>query len=162
MWQFLIISLFAVSAQNIVFYTHEIQCTNVDHPYTQYYGLPCDKWKKELHKYTNRVSCSIAQDNNGTLLAGCTPMFGDKDDTITVKYTVYDKSQNNTNKYSLHAEASLNDPSHPLIYLFMIALIFVIYAYEGVHFMNLPIIYRHRYMRNNNHNPDRIIWTRVR
>ena len=153
-----------VKTTNIVFHTNEIQCINMDHLYTKYYGKPCIIWKQAMKPYFDKVYCIFAKDSFGELISGCSPSFGNKDDRITVNYIITNNTYSD-GKYTLRAEVGLKkDTIHPLYYLLM-SLVFIfcfVFALNAPpqHWSRSVYYYRsHGGYRHGNRNT--ISWNRV-
>ena len=158
MWKYLLVSLCVASAQNIVFDVKEIQCKEIDHPYNKYYEPPCLKWKRNMKWYGNKVSCVVSKDLDDNTLSGCTPAFGEKDDYIRAEYKLNSVCKNNVcDSYEAIAEIRLNNPSHPIVWVFMLIFILWTCQYRYKSFGWYPYG-RYNY---NKYNANRISWNRI-
>ena len=122
MWKFFLISLFGTSAKTIVFDVKDIQCHVLEHPYNQYYGSPCDIWKRKLVHYRNHVSCSFAYDTSGELLSGCIPSFGEENDAIHANYTLVPKCDDvqSCDRFEARVDVRLHRAYHPIEILLLL------------------------------------------
>jgi len=163
-----------VSSESIVFRTHEIQCEDVYHEYNKYYISPCDTWRMEMREYKSMVSCTkYISPKDGATYSGCSPAFGENEEKIKVSYILKETPKKECNKtspeietcsnlpiYTLTAKVALNDPCHPILYLFGLILFIVLLMYRCIyptHWFFYPTYY---YPRGSSRSSS-ISWNRM-
>lgn len=153
-----------VYTKNIIFYTNEIKCIKIDHPYVKYYGNPCILWRNNMIKYSNNVHCTLVENSFGELISGCSPAFGNKDSDIIVNYIMNNNSCSEKScVYTLEAKVSLHNAVHPLYHL-IFAIFFIVFLVIAL--FNQPKYRNHNifyYRRGNlNCNKSTTSWNKIK